>query len=75
MSLLLLLENTSRYGGGRSYHSRMRSRAIEEKIFRGLYLEEGKEEGEEEIIEESKDNFHTIGFINEIFMKHKKVIK
>jgi hypothetical protein len=75
MSLLLLLENTSRYGGGRSYHSRMRSRAIEEKIFRGLYLEEGKEEEEEEIIEESKDNFHTIGFINEIFMKHKKVIK
>ena len=47
MSLLLLLENTSLYGGGRSYHSRMRSRAIEEKIFRGLYLEEGKEEEEE----------------------------
>jgi len=72
MSLLLLLENTSRYGGGRSYHSRMRSRAIEEKIFRGLYLEEGKEEEEDlEIIEEQEDNFETVGLINEIFMKHK----
>lgn len=74
MSLLLLLEGNRRFGG-RGYHSRMRSRAIEERIYRGMYLEENKEEEEEEIIEESKDNFHTVGFINEIFMKHKKVIK